>query len=249
MYNVPVKYKKQIIQELKTFVPLINSLMARGKSSSEEDARILLNDVLHSVLGYNKFNELKTEMRDKNNRFDYGVKLANGTNKSKKGGKRTFLNITLISLVLSLATSCASSSMAPIHLTKIGQTTLYLKPEWNWLLLSNQGLFSQSSATPEDFSKDIQKAKSWEEQAKKTKAINFSKEIESWLAGHVSLTFNYSNQASNITICGEFGSALRLIKCETLPSDQYDEFINTMNQAPRLIKEANDSLKAAKAYN
>lgn len=83
MYKVPVKYKKQIVQELKTFVPLINSLMARGKSSSEEDARVLLNDVLHSVLGYNKFNELKTEMRDKNNRFDYGVKLTDGPFKNK----------------------------------------------------------------------------------------------------------------------------------------------------------------------
>lgn len=83
MYKIPVKYKKQIVQELKTFVPLINSLMARGKSTSEEDARILLNDVLHSVLGYNKFSELKTEMRDKNNRFDYGVKLIDGPFKNK----------------------------------------------------------------------------------------------------------------------------------------------------------------------
>ncbi|MDD4974111.1 MAG: type I restriction enzyme HsdR N-terminal domain-containing protein [Bacteriovorax sp.] len=57
--------------------------MARGKSSSEEDARILLNDILHSVLGYNKFNELKTEMRDKNNRFDYGVRLVDGPFKNK----------------------------------------------------------------------------------------------------------------------------------------------------------------------
>jgi hypothetical protein len=78
MYKVPAKYKKQIVQELKTFVPLINSLVARGKGASEEDTRILLNDILHSVLGYNKFNELKTEMRDKSNRFDYGVKLNEG---------------------------------------------------------------------------------------------------------------------------------------------------------------------------
>ena len=84
MYKVPVKYKKQIVQELKTFVPLINSLMSRGKASSEEDARILLNDVLHTVLGYNKFNELKTEMRDKNNRFDYGVKLSDAWSFNKK---------------------------------------------------------------------------------------------------------------------------------------------------------------------
>lgn len=83
MYKVPAKYKKQIVQELKTFVPLINALMSRSKSSSEEDARILLNDMLHSVLGYNKFNELKTELRDKSNRFDYGVRLTDGPYKNK----------------------------------------------------------------------------------------------------------------------------------------------------------------------
>jgi len=83
MYKVPAKYKKQIVQELKTFVPLINALISRSKSSSEEDARILLNDMLHSVLGYNKLNELKTEMRDKSNRFDYGVKLTDSPIKGK----------------------------------------------------------------------------------------------------------------------------------------------------------------------
>jgi predicted type IV restriction endonuclease len=83
MYKVPVKYKKHMTEQLKTFVPLINSLASRGKASSEEDARILINDMLHLILGYNKFNELKTEMRDKNNRFDYGVKLTDGPLKNK----------------------------------------------------------------------------------------------------------------------------------------------------------------------
>lgn len=83
MYKVPAKYKKNMTEQLKTFVPLINSLISRGKSSSEEDARILINDMLHLILGYNKFNELKTEMRDKNNRFDYGVKLTEGPFKNK----------------------------------------------------------------------------------------------------------------------------------------------------------------------
>jgi len=83
MYKVPVKYKRSIVQELKNFIPLINSLQAKGKSSTEEDARIILNDIFHSVLGYDKYNELKTEMRDKNNRIDYAIKLSEGPNKNK----------------------------------------------------------------------------------------------------------------------------------------------------------------------
>ena len=83
MYKVPAKAKKTIVQEFKTYLPLVSALVSRGKSSSEEDARILLNDILHSVLGYNKFNELKTEMRDKNGRIDYAVKLTDGPNKNK----------------------------------------------------------------------------------------------------------------------------------------------------------------------
>jgi predicted type IV restriction endonuclease len=83
MYKVPVRHKRSISQELKKFVPLVNSLQARGKSASEEDARILLNDILHYVLGYDKYNELKTEMRDRNGRIDYVVKLNEGHNKNK----------------------------------------------------------------------------------------------------------------------------------------------------------------------
>ena len=83
MYKVPVKHKKAISQEFKTFLPLISSLISKGKLSTEEDARILLNDMLHSILGYNKFNELKTEIRDKNGRMDYVVKLTDGPNKNK----------------------------------------------------------------------------------------------------------------------------------------------------------------------
>ncbi len=83
MYKVHTKHKNAIIQEFKTFLPLVSALVAKGKSSSEEDARILLNDILHQVLGYNKYNELKTEMRDRNGRIDYAVKLTDGPNKTK----------------------------------------------------------------------------------------------------------------------------------------------------------------------
>lgn len=84
MYKVPSKFKKSISQELKKFLPLINNLHAKGKQSSEDDARILLNDILSDALGYDKYNELRTEMREKNNRFDYVVKLLDGPNSRKK---------------------------------------------------------------------------------------------------------------------------------------------------------------------
>lgn len=83
MYKVPAKFKRSISQELKKYVTLINNLHAKGKQSSEDDARILLNDILADVLGYDKYNELRTEMREKNNRFDYVVKLVEGPNKRK----------------------------------------------------------------------------------------------------------------------------------------------------------------------
>lgn len=78
MYKVPAKNQKKIIDELKKFLPIINGLIAKGKASTEEDARILLNDILHDVLGYNKFNELRTEIASKNGRVDYVVKLTDG---------------------------------------------------------------------------------------------------------------------------------------------------------------------------
>lgn len=84
MYKVPAKLKKTISQELKKFLPLINNLHAKGKQSSEDDARILLNDILSDVLGFDKYNELRTEMREKNNRFDYVVKLNDGPYSKKK---------------------------------------------------------------------------------------------------------------------------------------------------------------------
>ncbi len=90
MYKVPAKYKKAIDQELKKFLPLISNLQAKGKKSTEEDARILLNDILSYVLGYDKYNELKTEMRERNDRIDYVVKLSEGAN-SRKNNKYDFV--------------------------------------------------------------------------------------------------------------------------------------------------------------
>lgn len=90
MYKVPAKFKRSIINELKKYHPLIINLQARGKASSEDDARILLNDILSDVLGYDKYNELRTEMREKNNRFDYVLKLNEGPN-ARKADKFDFV--------------------------------------------------------------------------------------------------------------------------------------------------------------
>lgn len=84
MYKVPSKFNKSISASLKKFLPVIKNLQAKGKSSSEDDARIILNDMLHDVLGYDKYNELKTEMREKNGRLDYAVKLTEGPLAKKK---------------------------------------------------------------------------------------------------------------------------------------------------------------------
>jgi len=64
MYKVPSRSKKAIASSLKQYLPLIHNLKAKGKTS-EEDVRILLNDVLSEVLGYDKYNELCTEFREK----------------------------------------------------------------------------------------------------------------------------------------------------------------------------------------
>lgn len=60
------------------------ALIAKGKTSTEEDARIIINDILGDVLGYDKYNDLKTEFKDKNNRLDYVVKLSEGELKEER---------------------------------------------------------------------------------------------------------------------------------------------------------------------
>lgn len=84
MIRVPAKNKKTISQELKKFQIHIQNLVSKGKSATEEDARILINDILSDVLGYDKYNDLKTEFKDKNGRLDYVVKLTEGPNAKKK---------------------------------------------------------------------------------------------------------------------------------------------------------------------
>ena len=83
MIKVPAKHKRSIETELKRFLPVFSNLAAKGKASSEDDARIVLNDVLSYVLGYDKYNELKTEQRDKGGRLDYMVTLTDGPKRRK----------------------------------------------------------------------------------------------------------------------------------------------------------------------
>ena len=88
--KVPVKQRRVITTELKKFIPVIHGLAARGKDSSEEDARIILTDILSDALGYDKYNELRTELRERNGRTDYAVKLSEGPN-AKKQDKVDFI--------------------------------------------------------------------------------------------------------------------------------------------------------------
>ena len=76
------KVKRNIEKNLERFMPLIHNL--QNKSASEDDTKIVINDILSDVLGYDKCNELKTEFREKNNRLDYVVQLVDGPNKRKK---------------------------------------------------------------------------------------------------------------------------------------------------------------------
>lgn len=73
-----------MMNELKKFIVHVQALAAKGKSSTEEDARIIINDILAYVLGYDKYNDLKTEHKDRNGRLDYIVKLSEGPNAKKK---------------------------------------------------------------------------------------------------------------------------------------------------------------------
>lgn len=61
MIKIPIKAKKAISAELKRFTPIIQNLKAKGTSTSEDDSRIILNDMLNDILGYDKYNELRTE--------------------------------------------------------------------------------------------------------------------------------------------------------------------------------------------
>ena len=84
MLKIPSKLKKAVGLELKRFFPVIQSLKSRGTGTSEDDSRIVLNDMLNDILGYDKYTELKTEQREKAGRLDYVLKLTEGPYASKR---------------------------------------------------------------------------------------------------------------------------------------------------------------------
>lgn len=84
MIKAPAKFRKPMVANIKKYVTLVQNLVAKGKSGTEEDARIIINDILGDLLGYDKYNDLKTEFKDKNGRLDYVVKLSEGPNAKKK---------------------------------------------------------------------------------------------------------------------------------------------------------------------
>lgn len=84
MIKAPAKFKKPMSLGIKRYVTHVQNLVAKGKAGTEEDARIIINDILADVLGYDKYNDLKTEFKDKNGRLDYIVKLSEGPLAKKK---------------------------------------------------------------------------------------------------------------------------------------------------------------------
>lgn len=84
MIKIPLSERRRISTDLKRFTSVLSDLHKKGKKSSEDDLRIVLNDMMSYVLGYDKYKELSTEQRERCGRLDYAVKLTEGPNSRKK---------------------------------------------------------------------------------------------------------------------------------------------------------------------
>ena len=131
MLKTPSRMKKVLLSEIKKFKPLVQNLISRGKESSEDDARILINDILSDMLGYDKYNELRTEHREKNGRLDYAIKLTDGPNANKDScfdfvieakACHVSLNDNHINQTLAY---CLTMDIRFFILTNVGQWKLY----------------------------------------------------------------------------------------------------------------------------
>ena len=135
MMKIPSKIKSAIGLELKRFFPVIQNLKSRGTGTSEDDSRIVLNDILNDVLGYDKYTELKTEQREKAGRLDYVVKLTEGPYASKKDkidcvveAKAIYQDLTR-KYVEQTLTYCLTTNTKYFMLTNVRQWHLYkIKP-------------------------------------------------------------------------------------------------------------------------
>ncbi|PIQ96741.1 MAG: hypothetical protein COV67_07900 [Nitrospinae bacterium CG11_big_fil_rev_8_21_14_0_20_56_8] len=131
MIKIPIKLKRNISGELKRFTPIIQNLKAKGTTTSEDDSRIILNDMLNDILGYDKYNELRTEQREKAGRLDYIIKLTEGPNASKRDKMDCVVEAKAIHQELTqkyidqTLTYCLTTNTSFFILTNVRQWRLY----------------------------------------------------------------------------------------------------------------------------
>lgn len=131
MIKIPLKLRKSVSVGLKTFTPIIQNLKAKGNSTTEDDSRIILNDMLSDVLGYDKYNELKTEQREGAGRLDYAVKVIGSPFSTKKDKIDFIVEAKAIHQVLSpkyvdqTLSYCLTTNTPYFILTNVRQWLLY----------------------------------------------------------------------------------------------------------------------------
>lgn len=84
MIKMPLSERRRISSVLGKYSEILKKLHKKGKKSTEDDLRIVLNDIFSDVLGYDKYSELSTEQRERCGRLDYAVKLTEGPNAKKR---------------------------------------------------------------------------------------------------------------------------------------------------------------------
>lgn len=188
MVKIPAKIKRSIESELKKFIPIFSNLAAKGKATSEDDARIILNDVLSYVLGYDKYNELKTEQREKNGRLDYLVTLNEGP-KKKKGRADFVIEAKAVHVCLNqhhvdqTLSYCLTAGLDYFFLTNVLHWQLYQvkrskkSPQANLIYEVNFSGDNNSETLAEEFyifSKASYLARDWDTISEQVKATNES---------------------------------------------------------------------------
>lgn len=149
---------------------------------------------------------------------------------------------------LFILTSCATTSVnSSTLLARVGKIQIYVS-DYDYLSFYDGALTTYGTAKPIEFQKAVEKAMEWDKQASETNSPKFSKELDSWNQGNISMTFSYENKNSSIVLCGHFGSALQLLECETIINTSYNDFLNQLKQAPIKIKEMKDANQASKNF-
>lgn len=73
MINIPVKVKDRLTASIKKFQPILTK--ARDRDINESDTVVIINDVLTEVFGYDKFEEITSELTIKHTFCDLAIKL------------------------------------------------------------------------------------------------------------------------------------------------------------------------------